>query len=232
MSATTIFGPSFLESLKTCVDLHHLIYPTAPPRGAFFEALVEKTFRAIHNPLTVIETGGVNQPGHDIHLEGHRISLKTETGIGTRPLSITITKLCTTEREPWDATALKAHVLAHLERYDSILMLGAVWAQFTMRYQLGDIPVPLIRLLGGSEPVEVGKRGGRRSLAADVFRGSEIVFRVHFDGPDGKCSVRNLRLENCTVLLQWEKAREAAVIIPAPEAGGCVGQGGLNWGRV
>ena len=90
------------------MDVHHSIYPTLPPQGIYFEALVERTFRAIHKPLTVIRTGGVNQPRYDIQIEGLRISLKTETGIGTRRHPINITKLCTTEREPWDAETLKA----------------------------------------------------------------------------------------------------------------------------
>lgn len=70
------------DILKTFVDVHHSIYPTVPPQGIYFEALVERTFRAIHKPLTVVRAGGVNQPRYDIEFEGHRISLKTETGLG------------------------------------------------------------------------------------------------------------------------------------------------------
>lgn len=108
MDETSVFGSAFLTFLKTFVDVHHSIYPTLPPQGIYFEALVERTFRAIHKPLTVMRTGGVNQPRYDIQIEGLRISLKTETGIGTRRHPINITKLCTTEREPWDAETLKA----------------------------------------------------------------------------------------------------------------------------
>ena len=108
-----IFDPGFLTFLKTFVDVHHSIYPTVPPQGIYFEALVERTFRAIHKPLTVIRGGGVNQPRYDIQFEGHRISLKTETGLGTKRHSINITKLCTTEREPWEAETLKTRAVEH-----------------------------------------------------------------------------------------------------------------------
>jgi hypothetical protein len=197
--------------------LHHSIYPTVPPQGIYFEALVERTFRAIHKPLTVIRAGGVNQPRYDIEFEGYRISLKTETGLGTKRHSINITKLCTTGRDPWEAETLKTRALEHLSRYEIILMLRAIWEPQTMRYQLVDIPVELLRLLAGCEPAPVGRRVTRRSLGADVVRDGETLFRVHFDGSDGKCQIRNLRMRDCTLLLEWEKLREPTAIMPGAE---------------
>lgn len=214
MSASGIFDLGFLTFLKTFVDVHHSIYPTVPPQGIYFEALVERTFRAIHKPLTVVKAGGVNQPRYDIQFEGHRISLKTETGLRTNRNSINITKLCTTEREPWEADTLKARALEHLGRYDIILMLRAIWEPQTMRYQLVDIPVDLLRLMANCSPAPLAKRLTRRSLGADITRDGEILFRVHFDGSDGKCQIRKLRIQDCKLLLEWEKLREATPIIP------------------
>src|SRR5882672_415586 len=99
----SIFEPGFLLALKTAVDMHHAIYPSHPPMGVYFEALVEKAFREINKPLVEIKKGGVTAPRYDLQFEGRRISLKTETGAGTKPALINITKLCTTETEPWDA---------------------------------------------------------------------------------------------------------------------------------
>lgn len=214
VDAPSIFGPGFLTFLKTFVDVHHWIYPTVPPQGIYFEALVERTFRAIHKPLTIIKAGGVNQPRYDIQFEGHRISLKTETGLGTSRSMINITKLCTTERDPWEAETLKARAVEHLTRYDLILMLRAIWESQTMRYQLVEIPVGLLRLMANCTPIPLGKRLTRRSLGADVTRDGETLFRVHFDGSDGKCQIRKLRIQDCKLLLEWEKLREATVIMP------------------
>lgn len=197
------------------MDVHHSLYPTVPPQGIYFEALVEKAFRETNKPLTDVETGGVNQPRYDISFEGHRISLKTETGLGTRANLINITKLCTTERDPWDAATLTERAMDHLSRYDVILMLRAIWGRDRMSYQLVDIPVDLLQLLGASSPQPVGRRSGRRSLGADVMRNEEIAFHVHFDGSDGKCQIRNLRLADCTLLMRWEKLRER-VLTPTP----------------
>jgi len=216
--ADSIFEPNFLYFLNASVDLHHHLYPAVPPQGIYFESLVERTFREINKPMTIVKVGGTTQPRYDILFEGHRISLKTETGKGTKTGSITITKLCTTEKEPWSAESLKERVIAHLNRYDTILMLRAIWQPHQIRYQLVEIPVHLLKLLASGDPLPVGKRKGRQSLGMDVLRGNERLFRVHFDASDGKCSIRNLRIENCKVLREWVRERPKLAIEAAPDA--------------
>jgi hypothetical protein len=208
MDEDDLFNPGFLLALKSFVDVHHSIYPTVPPQGIYFEALVERTFRAIHKPVTVITAGGTNRPRYDIQVDNTRISLKTETGMGTKRDFINITKLCTTEREPWDAETLKTRAMAHLSRYDVILMLRTIWGKDLILYQLIDIPVSLLRLLDGCEPKPVGRRAGRQSLGAEVMREGHVAFHIHFDGSDGKCQIRGLRVADCKLLVQWEKKRQ------------------------
>jgi hypothetical protein len=77
--------------------------------------------------------------------------------------------------------------------------------------------VPLLLLVEGASLNPVGHRQGRRSLAADVQRASEILFRVHFDASDGKCSIRNLKVQNCGVLREWEKERASSAVIAGPD---------------
>jgi len=68
-----------------------------------------------------------------------------------------------------------------------------------------------LKLIGDCDLVPVGRRKGQRSLGADVYRKkgdeSRAVFHVHFDASDRKCSVRNIRLQDCDVLLEWKKKR-------------------------
>jgi Type II site-specific deoxyribonuclease len=165
---------------------------------------VEQAFRRIKKPFDVIQAGGRNQPRHDLLVDQQKISLKTETGLSTDPQQITITKLCTTEREPWEARILVERVMEHLARYDIILMFRAVWMEGAIHYQLVDIPVLTLRMIEKIVVEPVGRRSGRQSLAADVMRGEQRIFRVHFDASDGKCSVRNLRIEHCVVLEEWD----------------------------
>ena len=99
---------------------------------------------------------------------------------------------------------LVQRVIEHLSRYDKILLLRAVWRQPLIHYQLLEIPVEDLRLIQTAKFQEVGRRKGRRSLGADVMLNDQVLFHVHFDGSDGKCQVRNLRVSSCVVLQEWD----------------------------
>jgi len=202
-----IFTPDFIVTTRGLIGIHQSIYPQTPPQGIYFEALVEEAFRRIKKPVTVIEPGGRNQPRHDLLVENARISLKTETGDSTKPGQITITKLCTTEREPWEAKILIGRVLDHLSRYDVILMFRAVWEPQLIHYQLLEIPVEKLRLIATASLELVGHREGRQSLGANVTEQGERIFRVHFDASDGKCSVRGFGIQHCALLEAWDVRR-------------------------
>ncbi len=202
--ATAVFPDDFLLALRTFVNLHHSIYHELPPQGIYFEALVDEAFRHIKKPFTIIKSGGRNQPRHDLLVEDARISLKTETGTGTHPRFITITKLCTTEREPWEPAVLLARVAEHLSRYEFILMLRAVWMDPLIHYQLIEIPIGLLKLMAVADFQGVGRRMGRKSFGADILEGDAVLYHVHFDGADGKCQVRRLDIGRCNTLLEWD----------------------------
>jgi hypothetical protein len=199
-----IFQADFLTAIRTLVNVHHSIYPGVPPQGIYFEALVERAFKIAKKPFTIIQPTGRNQPAHDLLVEDKKISLKTETGFGTGASAISITKLCTTEREPWAADVLIGRALEHLARYDIILMLRAVWEPPLIRYQLLEIPVEMLKMIRTVDLHAVGKRKGRQSLGADVYQDGLTVFHVHFDGSDGKCQIRNLNIASCAMLLTWD----------------------------
>jgi hypothetical protein len=156
-----LFQPDFLIALRGMIAVHHSIYAEVPPQGIYFETLVENAFRRVRRPFEIIRATGRNQPTHDLLVEGHRLSLKTETGLGTDRASINITKLCTTEREPWSAEVLIGRVMEHLSRYDLILMLRATWERPSLHYQLVEIPIDTLRLISNAELRSVGRRRGR-----------------------------------------------------------------------
>lgn len=136
-----------------------------------------------------------------------RLSIKTETGKGTKKDRITITKLCTTETGDWTSVALIQHALSHLDRYVDMLMLRAVWTSTTFHYQLLDIPLAILRQLASLTVVAVGRRTGRASMGAELTDVKGRVFRVHFDGADGKCQLHELRVDLCKMLLEWDQPK-------------------------
>lgn len=211
MASSGVFNDAFLANLQGLVGVHHSIYPAIPPQGIYFEALVESALRNVKKPFSVIPTAR-NQPTHDLLVEDVRLSIKSETGKGTKLDRITITKLCTTEKEPWSADVLLPRVLEHLARYDLILMLRAIWISPVLHYQLLEIPVATLELMKSAQFVPIERRKGRQSLGADVLDGEDIAFHVHFDGSDGKCSIRGLHTRGCEMLLEWDREMPAEVL--------------------
>lgn len=203
--SSALFDSQFLTILKSLIELHHSIYPNHPPQGAFFESLVAQAFKRSGLPSSHVVLSTANTPQHDLLVGATKISLKTETGEGTNPNLINITKLCTTETGPWDSESLIGHALRHLSRYDYILMLRAIRQQGLIHYQLVEIPLDVLKLMANFTVVPVGKRQGRQSMAADVYYESAKVFRVHFDGADGKCQIHRLPITYCHVLLEWDQ---------------------------
>jgi hypothetical protein len=195
MVATKVFGNDFLIASRALVNVHHSIYPNVPPQGIYFEALVEESFRRIKKPFTIIEAGGRNQPRHDLSVENTKLSIKTETGLGTHPTRISITKLCTTEREPW-ASVLARRVLEHLSRYDLILMLRAIWKEPLIHYQLVEIPVDLLKRIGAADIAPVGRRKGRQSLGGDVRQGDKLFFTYTSTDRTGSVKFEILKWNN------------------------------------
>ena len=200
-----IYSDRLFMTVQNLITQHHTIYPWLPPQGIFFEALAERAFHLSGIPSAHIAQTNRNTPGHDIVVDNERISLKTETGRGTKPGRIAITKLCTTEREPWEAGVLIERTIDHMSRYDRMIMLRAIWSENNVHYQLVDIPLELLRLIRQAQLSHVGRRRGRRSLGGDISEGDEVVFHVHYDGADGKCQIRNLSLDQCSVLRAWDQ---------------------------
>lgn len=204
METPSIFSQRFLEVLQRLVDHHHVIYPKIPPKGRYFEALVEKAFNTVRQPFTWVKSTTPNAPREDLIVGETRLSLKTETGLGTKPNSIHISKLLTTEKYPWSVESLISRTLQHLSRYDYILMLRTIWQLPVIHYQLIDIPIDLLRLTEKAVFAGAGKLKERQSLGANIYKEGKKVFHVHFDGSDGKCTITGLLVSECDVLLDWD----------------------------
>ncbi len=159
-----LFTSNFIRTLQKWVQTHHIVYPRLPPQGIYFESLVERAFLHSGWPKNIVVLENPNSPRADIMIGKTRLSLKTETGTGTRKNSISITKLCTTETGEWTSKALIRHALSHLTRYEGILMLRAIWGENAIAYQLVDIPISLLQRMEGCKAQKVGVREGMSSL--------------------------------------------------------------------
>jgi hypothetical protein len=198
LSGNTLFNQTFIAKLRQWIADHHTVYPCLPPQGIYFESLVQRAFLHAGWPRDQVTLTNPNSPKADITVGATRLSLKTETGNITRRHHISITKLCTTEKGDWTSESLS--------RYEGILMLRAIWErENVIDYQLVEIPLALLRKMEGCQAQPVGRRAGRQSLGFDVLEQGDVLFHIHFDGADGKCQLRGLRVDRCIMLAEWEQ---------------------------
>ncbi len=201
-----LFSQAFIGKVREWIAMHHAVYPHLPPQGIYFESLVHRAFLHSGWGADEVVLTNPNSPRADITVGKTRLSLKTETGNITRRNRISITKLCTTETGEWTSEALIRHAMSHLSRYEGILMLRAIWERANViDYQLVEIPLALLKEMETCTALPVGRRKGRQSLGFDVLDGEDVAFHIHFDGADGKCQLRNLRVDRCTMLAEWEQ---------------------------
>ncbi len=205
MAVDVLFSNAFVSAVQSLVERHHTIYPRLPPQGLFFESLVERAFLSAGCSRADIVPTTPNSPWHDLSVSGIRLSIKSETGKATRPAKISITKLCTTETGEWSAAALVANTIAHVRRHDRMLMIRAIWRKSGFDYQLLEIPIELLARLETAAFALVGKRAGQRSFGANIIENDETIFRVHFDGADGKCQVHGPLVSRCRMLREWHQ---------------------------
>jgi hypothetical protein len=51
-----IFTEGFPIAIQAMIGVHHSIYPTVPPLGIYFEALVERAFKGSKSPLPLLNS--------------------------------------------------------------------------------------------------------------------------------------------------------------------------------
>lgn len=200
-----LFTAPFTAALQGLVAAHHGVYPRLPPRDIFFEDLVARAFKTIG--VTDISLPSPGRSKEDMTVSGVKLSIKSETGYGTKPNLITITKLSTTEETEWLSTPLIDRILRHLAEYERMLMVRSIWLNPpAFHYQLLDVPIPLLAKIAEVTLIPAVGRGGKpsKSLTAKVTIDNEVAFSVFFDATDKKCAIRGLRVNQCRMLAEWD----------------------------
>lgn len=172
-----------------------------------------------------------NHAGHDITIDGVRISVKTEAERAMGRDTMRISKLM---EAVWsknftstdDVAAAVARVLEHLAGYERIIMLRVFHRPDVFEYELIEIPRALLMRIGelrAEDFTPLTANGSTRAIIrpsanATRSRGADVQFRLIFDGSDNKVTIKSLRTELCITHARWVIARD---IHAAGARGGC-----------
>ena len=150
-------------------------------------------------------------PAEDLNINGTSFSLKTQADRGIRPGGVYIQKLMEARwirdyDDPVGLTdAARRKIGAHLASYQRMLVLRAFNVlDGGYRYQLVEVPLPLLRLVSSLPDRAFPEKNKARSSGADVRDDRGVAFRVLLDGSVEKVRLFNIRIDRCVVHAEWQ----------------------------
>lgn len=158
-----------------------------------------------------------NNPGCDLTLGEHRVSLKTQADRSIKPHEIHVSKFMELGKGVWtdvpaQLVGLRAQFLAHLSQYDRIVTLRCLRDMpESWHYELVEIPhALLVRASSVTPEMATESRQIPKPGYCRVYDGDTLLFELYFDGGgERKLQIRHLRKDRCEVHAEWSFARRA-----------------------
>lgn len=154
-------------------------------------------------------------PGHDITIEGQRISLKTQADKNIKKDKIHISKFMELGSGQWsdkldDLIGLRSNFFRHLESYERIFILRRFLIKegesLLPHYELVEIPKTLLlESANGELEMKFNAKQFPKPGYCTVFDESKKKkFDLYFDGgTERKLQIKNLNKDYCIVHAEW-----------------------------
>ena len=197
----------FLVALGNRLLLHHA-FTYAPLTKKHIEHALEAAVNESGGEANV--EANATSKGHDITLNGKKVSLKTEAAAGISDNEITISKLsearwiqqCDTLAEL--VARVQANIPTQLGYVDRILMLRYFKrAEDLVTYQLVELPLDILLSVVNVPERDYRARTAQGGSSVNVQHAGQTAFTLRLDGSDGKLTVSGLRLSLCVVHATW-----------------------------
>lgn len=200
--------PAFERDFSGRLLLFHAMHDAALTKKTF-EYLFCGASRAAGR--TASQTVNSVHPGEDVIVDGHKFSLKTESGNSISKTSVHISKLmearwireCVTPEQ--FCLSAQTKIAAHLGHYERILTLRSFQSERTVLYQLVEIPRSVLLRIASLKPTDFSARTANGSTSATV-RDSQgnTFFVLSLDGSVEKITIRRLDIGLCTIHATWQ----------------------------
>lgn len=203
-----IVNERFLKSFGDGLLIHHCFSKESFTKDKF-EYLMEKTSIDRGYSASLAPKGN---PGFDIEINGHKVSLKTQADKNIRAGKLHISKFMELGQGQWgddpqDLVGLRERFFNHMEGYDRIVVLRALTKHPNWHYELVEIPKSLLLEAEGGklemkkESKQYPKPGYCRVMDTD----GKLKFELYFDGgTERKLQIKNLNKNYCSVHSEWK----------------------------
>jgi hypothetical protein len=202
-----------LQDFGDTLRIHHVFSAEALSKDRFEYAL-ERVLQECGFNAKCAPKGN---PGHDITIDGMRVSLKTQADKGIKLGTIHISKFMELGKGEWNDKIEHLHGLlerfyCHMMRYDRIFTLRRLKDEKNENYELVEIPKEVLECaeFGVLSIVSNSKQTPKPGYCT-VSDHNGLAFQLYFDGgTERKLQVKSLRKDLCIVHANWRFPRQQA----------------------
>lgn len=201
--SSDIIDECLLYMFGDALKIHHC-FSKEPLSKDRFEYALERAAQLCGKSAMLAPKGN---PGHDITINGEKISLKTEAAAKIKTERVHISKFMELGKGAWDFTLLLERFFEHMKAYDRIFTLRCISkSPSNLHYVLVEIPKTLLEEARfGTLREDINSNQNPKPGYCDVFdHHNELKFQLYFDGgTERKLQVRNLSMKHCILHATW-----------------------------
>ncbi len=206
--SSDIMTECLLQNLGDALRIHHCFSKESLSKDRFEYAL-EKMCNLCGINAQLAPKGN---PGHDITINGVKVSLKTQADKGISEDKLHISKFMELGKGKWGSSVkhldgLRQQFFEHMESYDRIFSLRCLSKESSkLHYELIEIPKNLLLMAkDGSLRIQTESKQNPKPGYCDVTDANgNLAFQLYFDGgTERKLQIKNLLKEQCIVHATW-----------------------------
>lgn len=201
-----LFDDLTIENFGDALRIHHS-FSAEPFSKDKFEYVLEKVLVLSGHVASLAPKG---QRGHDITIDGVRVSLKTQADSSIQEDKIWISKFMELGKGNWgdnpqDLEYLRDSFLQHLTKYDRIFTLRALKRAPEWFYELIEIPMSLMKAAKkGVFEMKLDSRQFPKPGYCYVRPEGKLAYQLYFDGGgERKLQIKNIKKIYCKVHATW-----------------------------
>ena len=194
-----------LHSLGDAIRIHHAFSRQALSKDRFEHAL-ERSL-VLNGVKAALASSRTNR-GHDITIEGDRVSLKTEASANIKETHLHISKFMELGRGVWELPLLLQTFLEHMQGYDRIFQfrcLPAPGGQYF--YELVEIPKKLLQQASAArlETMESSRQNPKPGYGyVNNQQTGALMYQLYFDGgSERKLQIKSIDKKQCFLHATW-----------------------------
>lgn len=203
-----LFDKLTIENFGDALRIHHS-FSAEPFSKDKFEYVLEKVLNMSGHRASLAPKG---QSGHDITIDGIRVSLKTQADSNIREDRIWISKFMELGKGSWgdnphDLVNLREFFLQHIKKYDRIFTLRAIKHAPEWHYELIEIPMSLMLAAEGGilEMKLDSKQLPKPGYCHVRTEKGQDVYQLYFDGgSERKLQIKNILKSSCAIHANWK----------------------------